>query len=276
MIQETDIRLRHIIIMCILILMPTAAHAQFGINDAPSMEAMIGNHKKVRTMLEVRAIAELGAYNLHKDSREAVEDYRSVHNKIDKYKRCFDIIDLILNGTATAFHGIRTYNSCKDNIKGYKKLLDEYAEKVILNDKKPIYGRIWMSDSIIYTNSAEAIEAIKEEAGHLYQSYIDLAAYMSGAMECTTANLMEILNSINASLDKIDATIRDAYLSLWSYMTLRLGYWKKELFCSSRTVKEIAEAALEHWIKSQEAAFQQLTSPVVHTPLGGGGLLGGK
>lgn len=269
--------MRRILHITLFLLFSLLSHAQVGINDVPSMEAMIGNHKKVRTVLEVRAIAELGAYNLHSESRDAVEEYRTIHNKIDKYKRCFDIIDLILNGTATAYHGIRAYNSCKRNIKGYVSLLDDYVEKILLCDKKLLPDRVWVSDSIIYTNSVAAIDTVRREVGHLFKSYYDLATYMTGAMECSTAGLMAILNSINTSLDNIDAAISNAYLSLWSYMTIRLGYWKKDLLFTTRTVRELADSALVHWIKSQNIAFRQLRSPATtHITLGGGGLLGGK
>ena len=45
-------------------------------------------------------------------------------------------------------------------------------------------------------------------------AFADLAAYMTGAMECSTANLMLILNSINKTFDDIEFHIRSAYLKL--------------------------------------------------------------
>lgn len=135
------------IIVTLLALLPMKGHAQFGINDMPSMEAMISNHKKVKTALDIRMIAELGVEQAHEGSQKSIEEYQESSKRLDKYKRCFDIIDLILNGTATAFHGVRTYQSCSSNIKSYLQLLNEYEEKILLK------GKIWSSDTIIYTAS---------------------------------------------------------------------------------------------------------------------------
>lgn len=259
------------LLLALLTMLPIRGFAQFGITDPASLEAMIGNHKKVRTILEIRAATELGVYNMHKSSSGAVQDYEKVHNQIDRYKRYFDMINLILNCAYTAFHGIRAYNTCRDNIKGYVGLLDDYADK-ILKDRK-----LMPSDTIIYTTSLTAIGLVQDDIKALYTSFTDLAAYMTGAMECSTFNLMLILNSINTSFDNLERNIQNAYLNLWSYMTLRLGYWKTEIFAASRTIKEIAESALATWRKSQDIAYQVLISktPIEHKPLGGRGLLGG-
>lgn len=53
------------------------SHAQFGINDMPSMEAMISNHKTVRTALDIRMIAELELEQAHEGSQKASRDIRN-------------------------------------------------------------------------------------------------------------------------------------------------------------------------------------------------------
>lgn len=68
-------------LMCVL---PSCIWAQ---NDPASLEAMIANHKKVRTLLEVRAIAQLGVYEYHKQSSKKITDHRKVAEQLDKYKR---------------------------------------------------------------------------------------------------------------------------------------------------------------------------------------------
>ena len=113
-------------------------------------------------------IAELGVEQAHEGSQKSIEEYQESSKRLDKYKRCFDIIDLILNGTATAFHGVRTYQSCSSNIKSYLQLLNEYEEKILLK------GKVWSSDTIIYTTSKQTIEDIKSYASSIYKSYIDL------------------------------------------------------------------------------------------------------
>lgn len=259
------------IIVALLAWLPTKSHAQFGINDMPSMEAMISNHKTVRTALDIRMIAELGVEQVHEGSQKSIEEYQESSKRLDKYKRCFDIIDLILNGTATAFHGVRTYQSCSSNIKSYLQLLNEYEEKILLK------GKVWSSDTIIYTTSKQTIEDIKSSASSIYKSYIDLSAYLTGTAECKTESMMLCLQCINENMDAIDASVRNAYLTLWSYMTIRLGFWKKEIF-RAKTIREMALEAYDTWKKSQYIAYNNLQSPSTekHKALGGGGILGGR
>lgn len=259
------------IIVALLAWLPTKSHAQFGINDMPSMEAMISNHKTVRTALDIRMIAELGVEQVHEGSQKSIEEYQESSKRLDKYKRGFDIIDLILNGTATAFHGVRTYQSCSSNIKSYLQLLNEYEEKILLK------GKVWSSDTIIYTTSKQTIEDIKSSASSIYKSYIDLSAYLTGTAECKTESMMLCLQCINENMDAIDASVRNAYLTLWSYMTIRLGFWKKEIF-RAKTIREMALEAYDTWKKSQYIAYNNLQNPSTekHKALGGGGILGGR
>ena len=271
--QILSSRRAQVILLFVLLVFPMRMYAQFGINDPASMEAMIGNHKKVRAVLETRAILELGVYTMHKDSRKSIQSYEQVHNQIDKYKRYFDMIDLVLNGTYTAFHGVRTYNSCRSDLKGYSALVSEFVNKIASGK------RLMTTDTLVLNTSLMTIVYLTNDIKTLYGSFTDLAAYMTGAMECSTANLMLILNSINKTFDDMEYHIRSAYLKLWSYMTIRFGYYKKSLLTTSHTVKELANLALARWKKSQIIAFQTLSThkkPEQTKTLGGGGLLGGK
>lgn len=251
--------------ICIL---PSSIRA---LNDPASLEAMIANHKKVRTLLEVRAIAELGVYEYHKQSSKKITDYRKVAEQLDKYKRCFDIMDLVLQGTATAFHGVNTYTSIKRNITRYWKLIDTYHDKILS------HGAVWSSDTLILNTTNRAVEDIRDEVGELYKSYGELSLIVTGATECTTANLMMILKHINESMDHIDSSIYHAYLDIHTYMTIRLGYWKKEIFMA-RTIKEIVRDSYTRWLKSGHRVFNHLQAKksFTHKPLGGGSLIGGR
>lgn len=254
--------------LLLLLLLPSKTWA---VDDAASLEAMIENHKAVRTVLEVRAISELGVYTYHKETTKKITDYREIEQKLDKYKRCFDIVDLILNGTATAFHGVNTYKSIKRNITGYWNLIETYNEKILS------HGAVWSSDTLILNTSQRAVKEVEKSVSNLYKSYLDLSLIISGASECTTANLMVILNSINESMDHIDYTIYHAYLDIHTYMTIRLGYWKKEIF-QARTIKEIVKDSYTRWLAAGDEAHNclQAKKSVSHAPLGGGSLLGGR
>lgn len=260
----------YIIIVVLLALLPTKSHAM-GWDHTPSLEAMVSNHKIVRAALEIRTVAELGVEQAHEATQKSVEKYQESSKQLDKYKRCFDIIDLILNGTATAFHGVRVYKSSSSNIQGYLELLQLYEEKILAK------GNIWSSDTIIYTTSKRTIEEVKNSAVAIYNSYIDLATYLTGTSECKTESMMICLQCINDNMDDIDNAIKNAYLTLWSYMTIRLGYWKKEIFMA-KTIKEMAMEAFDTWKKAQYEAYNNLQNPssTKHKALGGGGLLGGR
>ena len=256
------------LLLLLLPLLPSHVRAQ---DDPGSLEAMIANHKTVRTVLEVRAISELGVYTYHKETSKKITDYREIEQKLDKYKRCFEIVDLILNGAATAIHGVNTYNSIKHNIKGYWNLIDTYNEKILS------HGAVWSSDTLIVNTSVRAVKEVEKSVKDLYQSYLDLSLIISGASECTTANLMVILNSINESMDHIDYTIYHAYLDIHTYLTIRLGYWKKEIFMA-RTIKEIVRDSYTRWLAAGDEAHNclQEKKSVTHAPLGGGSLIGGR
>lgn len=80
--------------------------------DVASLEAMIKNHKQVRGLLEVRVAAELGVLEYHKLNAKKVNGYRAVSDTLDRYRRCFDVVDLILKTGATAFHTVNASKEC--------------------------------------------------------------------------------------------------------------------------------------------------------------------
>ncbi len=256
--------------LCLLFI-PKEAKAIDSPTDPASLEAMISNHKTVKAMLELRALAEEGVRAYHKKSMKTMEDYTSVNKKLDRYRKCFDIIDLILNGTATGFHTYNSFGNCKRNLSAYDKLLDTYKKEILL------HGAVWSSDTIILNASQRAVEGVFKGVSELRKSYLELSELVSGVRNCTTSDLMIILNDINDSIDKIESSIRHSYMELWAYMTVRMGFWKKEFFMA-RTVKEIATDALGRWLGNSVQAFQCLEQhrSFRHAPLGGGGIIGGR
>lgn len=192
--------------------------------DVASLEAMIKNHKQVRGLLEVRVAAELGVLEYHKLNAKKVNDYRAVSDTLDRYRRCFDVVDLILKTGATAFHTVNASKRVSANIKGYWNLVDTYTNKILL------HGAIWPSDTIILTTSKKTVKAIEAEAKELKSSYNDFVLLVGGKnspKETKVLDLMECLDKINTSIDNIDNYIAAAYLELWGYMNVRMGFWKK-------------------------------------------------
>ena len=257
-------------ILCFLLLVATGIKAD---TDYSSVEAMISNHKTERTVLEIRTLAELGVLKMHKKSAEKVNDYRVVSDTLDRYRRCFDIVDLILQSTSTAFHTVNVYNRISNNVKGYWNLVDTYNNKILL------HGAVWPCDTIIFTTSKKTFQTIEAEAKELKNSYMSFAALLGGKMspkESKVLDLMECLDKINTSMDNIDNAVAAAYTELWGYMTVRMGFWKKEIY-RAKSMKEIVNGCYGDWIKAQAKAYTCLQEKRTYTPrqsLGGGGLIG--
>lgn len=242
-------------------------------NDPGSLEAMIQNHKQVRGLMEVRVAAEVGLLKYHKINAQKVNDYRVVSDTLDRYRRCMNIVDLILKTGATAFHTVNASKRVTANIKGYWELVDTYTNKILL------HGAVWPSDTIILHTSKKTVEAIEAEAKQLKSSYNDFVLLVGGKnspKETKVLDLMECLDKINTSIDNIDDCIAAAYTELWGYMTVRMGFWKKEIY-RAKSMKEILNGAYGDWVKAQAKAYTCLQEKKSYTPkqtLGGGGLLG--
>lgn len=242
-------------------------------NDPASLEAMIQNHKQVRGVLEVRLAAEVGLLKYHKINAEKVNDYRVVSDTLDRYRRCMNIVDLILKTGATAFHTVNASKRVSANIKGYWELVDTYTNKILL------HGAVWPTDTIILTTSKKTVNAIEQEAKQLKSSYNDFLLLVGGKnspKETRVLDLMECLDKINTSIDNIDDCIAAAYTELWGYMTVRMGFWKKEIY-RAKSMQEILNGAYGDWVKAQAKAYTCLQEKKSYTPkqsLGGGGLLG--
>ena len=258
------------ILLAAFMISAVGANAQ---NDPGSLEAMIQNHKKVRGLLEIRLAAEAGLLKYHKINAQKVNDYRVVSDTLDRYRRCMNIVDLILKTGATAFHTVNASKRVTANVKGYWELVDTYTNKILL------HGAVWPSDTIILTTSKKTVNTIEEEAKQLMSSYNEFATLIGGKnspKETKVLDMMECLDKINTSIDNIDDCIAAAYTELWGYMTVRMGFWKKEIY-RAKSMQEILNGAYGDWVKAQAKAYTCLQEKKSYTPkqtLGGGGLLG--
>lgn len=115
----------------------------------------------------------------------------------------------------------------------------------------------------------------------MYDSYIDLAAYLTGAAEFDAQSMMICLQCINDNMDDIDSAVKNAYFTLYSYMVMRKGFWKDGLY-RGKTIENLAMEAYDSWKKAQYIAKQKNSraggdsEPEKRAPLGGGSLLGNK
>lgn len=177
---------------------------------------------------------------LHSYSSEEVGEYKEVNIDLDRYTRAFDVIDIMYQSLRTALNVKGTYETVSERISDYKNLLEDFNEKVIQRK------HIELADTMLISINRRAIDNIYNEGKYLYNSLNDLVLYASGAAECSTAELLAVLDNINNSLDLIEKHLNQAYFQTWQYVQLRMGYWKEKVY-RTRTKAEILEDAFGRW-----------------------------
>lgn len=228
-----------LITVVLLALMPGIAKAQWTF-DVVSVEAYINDHKKQRSLLLARSTLEYSNKLLHQYSRKEVDGYKEVNIDLDRYTRAFDVIDVMYQSLRTVLNVKNTYMTVSDRIGDYKKLLEDFNEKILRR------GRIEPSDALILTINEKAIRDIAQEGEQLYKSVSDLVLYATGAAACSTSDLLMVLEAVNESLDDIERHLNRAYIETWRYIQVRIGYWKEKIY-RVRTKQEIIEGAFGRW-----------------------------
>jgi hypothetical protein len=224
-------------LMTLLTVIPSLTYAQ---QDIPTLEAYINDHKSVRSMLLARSTLELSNSLLHDYSKTAAVEYKELNVDLDKYTRAFDVIDVLYNSLRTSMNAYDTYNTVSTRIRDYKKLLEDYNEKVLKR------GKYSITDTLIISVNYRMIDNIYKEGQELYKSLSDLVLYATGAAACSTSELMMVMSSINYSLDRIELYLNRAYFKTWQYVQLRMGYWKESIY-RSKTRREILDGAFGRW-----------------------------
>ena len=232
------------IVLLLLMLLPNVARAQWSF-DFLSVEALIDDHKRVRSVLLARSGIEQANELLHQYSSEANVEYDSLNVKLDKYTKCFDVIDLIYNGGVTVINIKNTYDDVSDRIGQLKDLLEDFTTKLTLR------GNIVSSDTIILNACQQAVAQVLEDGKLLSTSLADIALYDTGAKHTTTADLFVTMERINRSLDNIRAVIDHTYYVVYKYVTIRLNYFKRTLY-RSKTISEMANDAFARWKRVTE------------------------
>lgn len=223
--------------MTLLAVIPSLTYAQ---QDITTLEAYINDHKSVRSMLLARSTLELSNSLLHDYSKTAAVEYKELNVDLDKYTRAFDVIDVLYNSLRTSMNAYDAYNTVSTRIRDYKKLLEDYNEKVLKR------GKYSIADTLIISVNYRMIDNIYKEGQELYKSLSDLVLYATGAAACSTSELMMVINSINYSLDRIELYLNRAYFKTWQYVQLRMGYWKESIY-RSKTRREILDGAFGRW-----------------------------
>lgn len=228
-----------ILILLLFMMVPQMTKAQWAF-DFVSVEAYTNDHKKQRSLLLARSTLELSNQLLHEYSSDATVEYKTLNVDLDKYTRAFDVIDVLYQSLRTSLNVYSTYNTVSDRIADYKKLLEDYKEKVLDRNK------IAVSDTIIISVNLRCIQKIADEGQHLYRSVSDLVLYATGAATCSTSDLLLVLESINTSLDNIERHLNRSYFETWRYIQLRMGYWKEAVY-RTKTKRQLIDDAFGRW-----------------------------
>ena len=212
----------------LLALLPGIAKAQWTF-DIVSVEAYINDHKKQRSLLLARSTLEYSNKLLHEYSRKEVGEYKELNVDLDRYTRAFDVIDVMYQSLRTVLNVKSTYTAVSDRIGDYKRLLEDF-------------------DAVILAINEKAIRDIADDGKQLYKSVSDLVLYATGAAECSTSDLLMVLEAVNTSLDDIERHLNRAYIETWRYIQVRIGYWKAKIYRPK--VKEIIDGAFGRWRKA--------------------------
>ena len=99
---------KYFVLLLFLVITPGNMMAQFNF-DVESVEALIRDHKRIRSVLMVRDGIEHANQVLHQYSKKAVENHYEVNVNLDEFTRLFDVLDLIANSTTTVMNAANTY-----------------------------------------------------------------------------------------------------------------------------------------------------------------------
>lgn len=230
------------IAVLLLTLVPMVGRAQFSF-DFMSVEALIDDHKRVRSVLLARSGLEQANELLHKYSKAASVDYDSLNVKLDKYTKCFDVIDVIYKSGVTVVNVRNTYSDVSDKISQLSSLVENFMTQCTLK------GNIVSSDTVIVGACRRCVEQVGEDGSKLVNSLLELAQYASGLRHITTEGLLTVIGDINEGLDNIRNCIDHTYFVIWKYVTIRTHYFKKSLY-QAKTMGEMCGSAIERWKRS--------------------------
>ena len=235
---------RHLIIYVLLLLalIPNIGRAQSTF-DVTSVEAYINDHKEQRSLLLARSTLEASNKLLHNYSMKETVGYKDLNADLDKYTRAFDVIDVMYQSLRTVLNVKDTYNNVSERISDYKKLLEDFNDKVVKRKS------INVADTVLLGINYRAIQNIAKDGEQLYKSVNDLVIYATGAAACSTNDLLVVLNNINKSLDSIEHHLNTAYFECWRYIQVRMGYWKEKVY-RTKSKSEIIDGAFGRWRKS--------------------------
>lgn len=238
---------RHITMLLTVLLATLPLRAQWNF-DVSSVEAYIQDHKDERSMLLARSTLEASNKLLHELVSEQADEYHDVNLELEKYTRAFDIIDLLYQSLRTVINVKNTYENVRESLEGMRDLLERFDRQIIER------GRIESADTTLLHVLQRGVTYLADDVQSIYRSFSDLVLYVSGASACSTSELMRIVSAVNDALDTLNSHVNRTYYQAWRFIELRTGYWKRSVY-RSKTMREMAESALERWIENSNPYY---------------------
>ena len=154
-------------ILILAVTLPQDMMAQFNF-DFETVEALIRDHKRIRSVLMVRDGIEHANEVLHQYSKKSVDKHYEINVDLDEFTRLFDVLDLMANSATTVINAVDTYSDVKKRINDYRSLIDEYNDVVTYIDLyKQTDNGIFRDIAHEEMTHAELIRNILTNAGQL-------------------------------------------------------------------------------------------------------------
>lgn len=235
-------RIKHIFqaVLLLLIFVPSVARAQMPVFDLVSVKALIDDHKSVRSVLMARSTVEQANEVLHNYAQAVAVDYDSLNVNLDKYTKCFDIIDVIYNSGMAVMNVYTTTTDVSKRVSELEKLMEQFANQCASR------GNIVSSDTLIIGACKRCVQQVISDGKSLNSSLVELGQYALGLRQMTTAQLLIVISSINDALDSIRQCVDHTYFFIYKYVTLRTHYYKRALY-RSKTISEMCNDAFSRW-----------------------------
>ena len=265
------------ILLLLLTVSPRVCHAQR--MDYGTLEALIADHKIIRGPIQQRTALETVNQELHDNSKKKVLDYKDVNDQLDKYTRCFEILDVVYNSLSVSMNIYNTTIDIRNKIVSIKDLLERYRACIIMKQLGKIEeaGKIlsgvtdissikgateWFGaasdlyqngvvivpeDTIIFVIGRDMVKNVGGKAEDIYKSFVTLVGYATGAMACSTEGLLITIQGLDQQITDLRKIVDNGHFLLWRYIHMRTGYWYKNVLRQKKSVREHARNALERW-----------------------------
>jgi len=228
------------LVLLAFVTVPGQGYAQMWAFDIGSVEALIDDHKNVRSVLMARSGMEQANKLLHDYAQAAAVDYDSLNVKLDKYTKCFDVIDVIYNSGMTVMNVYTTTSDVTQRVGELEQLIEQFVTQCSAR------GNIVSSDTLIIGACRRCVQQVIADGQSLTASLVELAQYATGLRHMTTAELLIVIGSINDALNSIRDCVDHTYYVIWKYVTIRTHYFKRTLY-NAKTIQEMCNDAFSRW-----------------------------